>query len=193
MSEAAEGTRIVQGQVGQIAGHSVGVEQVEASGSSARIVVAGSTSGVAWEIAADLRPHELLPVCEGAFAVAAITPGPDGSGGAVEIRGRADASAPTGAICVPAGARLRIGGASVMTATDFSITAWRPDERTPASVQAEWYPARLERQDTPASDIHPVTVQSGGTASIGTWRVRAVAIHGATERRRAWLILELEK
>jgi hypothetical protein len=80
-----------------------------------------------------------------------------------------------------------------MTATDFSITGWRPDERTPASVQAEWYPAKLERQDTPAADIHGVTLQSGATANIGKWRARVVALQGATERRRAWLVLELEK
>jgi hypothetical protein len=191
MSQADE-TGIVEGQVGQLAGHSVGVLAID--GEAARIVIAGRSGGTEWEVTAEVRAHEALPLCGAAFEVAAITPGSGARGGAVAIRPALEpAPGQAGAVCLPAGGRLRLGGPSVMTATDLAPTTWHPDERQPASVDAEWYPAKSAREDTPAAGIHAVTLRPGGSVAIGAFRVTVTGLLGATGRRRAWLVATLGK
>ena len=67
-----------------------------------------------------------------------------------------------------------------MTATDLAPTTWHPDERQPASVDAEWYPAKSAREDTPAAGIHAVTLRPGGSVAIGAFRVTVTGLLGAT-------------
>src|SRR5207244_1578484 len=125
-----------------------------------------------------LRPDELVPLCGAAFEVASIAPGSGGQGGAVLVRpAPGSAPEPAGAVCVPEGGKLRMGGRDVSAATEFAVTAWQPDPGSPVGVEAEAYPAQLERQDTPASQVRSFTLRQGDSAEFGRFRAKVVALH----------------
>ena len=193
-SERTEPIRVVEGQLGSIGGHETQVISVPPGGDIARIMIAGRMQDTDWELVTEVRRHEMLPIANACVTVGRIVPPSDSAPGAVEFSPPGDTTArPDGNVCVPAGARLRLNGPSLTTATDVELRGWHPNEQAPESVEAEWYPAKFTRENTPERHVHRARLRPGSVADLGSCRATVIALEGAAEHGPARLVLRLER